>query len=639
MCGIFAASLVKTTQYDFSLALEAIDHRGPDGSGIYWSDDKHCFLGHKRLTIIDLTNNGSQPISDSLDRFALTFNGEIYNYRELKNDLEEKFGKIPWKSETDSEVIIEGVSRVGIEFLESLNGMYSLAIYDKTNRIMHTLRDQIGIKPLFVAQNKDGVFFCSELQGLLAVPGIDKSLRTAFFAEQLAYMYVPEPKTPFVYIQKMVPGLLQSYKDGILLGERKVRFKSKATQIPFKSDKDAILAINKKFSQAVRRQLNADVPVSVMLSGGLDSSAVLHFAHEHGASLQTCYTISTSSSDNQYDAQSDDLKYAKVVSRRYDADLDIIHAQEKLIDQLPRLIPYMGDGFCDPAAINTFLISQRAREDGVKVLLSGQGADEYLGGYRRYIAEYAFSRIPKTFLRIASRLHKILPESIPGKLNAFSRRVKKVLYLAGLPEVERLRSMYTWTQPHVIDDLLGAGASKKIESSFDQSFNSSLKNNPSRVEAMMDLDRSYDLLSLNLCYSDRMSMAAGVELRVPFLDLEFLETVNCVSENMKIKKGIGKYVLKKAMETKLPDNVIYRSKAGFSLPIRSWMRSSSELMDHYLCEDRLKHQGIFSHKLVNEMRSSLSNNSVDHSYTLFILLFQQIWLDHFAPEISLPKGR
>ena len=117
MCGIFAASLVKTTQYDFSLALEAIDHRGPDGSGIYWSDDKHCFLGHKRLTIIDLTNNGSQPISDSLDRFALTFNGEIYNYRELKNDLEEKFGKIHWKSETDSEVIIEGVSRVGIEFL------------------------------------------------------------------------------------------------------------------------------------------------------------------------------------------------------------------------------------------------------------------------------------------------------------------------------------------------------------------------------------------------------------------------------------------------------------------------------------------------------------------------------------------
>lgn len=635
MCGIFAASLSKSDGYDFTHIVEKLNHRGPDDTGHFWSNERDCYLAHKRLTIIDLSTNGRQPLFDQSGKFSLVFNGEIYNYKELKIDLEQSYGPINWQSETDSEVIIEGFAREGVRFLENLNGMYSLIIYDEINSLFYVLRDPIGIKPLFYASNSDGIFFSSEIKPLLEVSGIEKTLRLDSFADQLAYMYVPEPFTLFENIQKLPPGNLRIYQSSKLIEQRQISYKRIDKLRSFTSEPEAIKGIHDEFSNAVARQLRADVPVSVMLSGGLDSSAVVCAASEHGANFGESYTISMSDQDGKFDGQSDDLFYAKIVADKYDLDLDVTEASKSLLNELPRLMPFMGDGFCDPAAINTFLICSKARSKGIKVLLSGQGADEYLGGYRRYIAEQALEKIPLIFLKVLSFIGRLIPETFPGRFNTSYRRIKRLMSLAGQSPGDRIRAMYTWTSPSDIQRILGEGFDKTSSLEFKKLFDNSRLGSQSTIEAMMKVDRHYDLLSLNLCYTDRMSMAAGVEVRVPFLDLEFLQTVNRTPSSMKIKNRIGKYIFKKAMEKKLPKEVIYREKAGFSLPLRSWMRESSDMVEHYLNKDRLKHQGIFNPSVVNELLLKNLNGEGDYSYTLFILLCQQIWIDEFVSGYTL----
>lgn len=635
MCGIFAASLSKPDGYDFTHIIQKLNHRGPDDTGHFWSSERDCYLAHKRLTIIDLTTNGRQPLFDQSGNFSLVFNGEIYNYNELKIDLERSHGSINWQSETDSEVIIEGFAREGVKFLENLNGMYSLVIYDDINSLFYVVRDPIGIKPLFYASNSDGIFFSSEIKPLLEVSGIEKTLRLESFADQLAYMYVPEPFTLFENIQKLPPGNLRVYQSSNLIEQRQITYKNINKLGSFASELEAIKGIQDEFSNAVARQLRADVPVSVMLSGGLDSSAVVCTASKHGANFGDSYTISMSDQDGKFDGQSDDLLYAKMIADQYDLDLDVTEVKKSLLNELPKLMPFMGDGFCDPAAINTFLICDKARSKGIKVLLSGQGADEYLGGYRRYIAEQALDKIPSIFLKFLSFIGSLIPETFPGRFNASYRRIKRLMSLAGKSPRDRIRAMYTWTSPSDIQRILGEDFDKTSSSEFNKLFDNSRLGSQSTVEAMMKVDRHYDLLSLNLCYTDRMSMAAGVEVRVPFLDLEFLQTVNRIPSSMKIKSRIGKYIFKKAMENNLSKEIIYREKAGFSLPLRSWMRESSDMIEYYLNEERLKRQGIFSSVIVNEFLFKNLNGEADHSYTLFVLLCQQIWLDEFVPGFTL----
>lgn len=623
MCGIFLASSSCGSSFPVSDILQTIRHRGPDDSGVFVSADQSCYLGHVRLSILDLSQSGHQPMADVSARFVISYNGEIYNYAELKTYIANKYSDVSWKSSTDTEVIIEGFAREGVDFLSRLNGIFALGIFDRLENSLHVLRDPLGIKPLFFTEQNGGVIFCSELKGLLAIPAMRRTLRVQSLADQVAFMYVPEPHTLYVEFEKFEPGVCSSYVAGQHVSSVRV-FEHLDSPIKFFSEEDVVGRFSEAFSRAVDRQLVADVPMSLMLSGGLDSSAVASEAVRSGGNIKDAYTISFSARDRANDRQSDDLSFAKLMASRLGLKLNVIEAREDFISMLPELAVFMEDGISDPAAINTYIICKAARQSGVKVMLNGQGADEFLGGYRRYSAERMLGALPGSVRSLSRLAGRALPNHIPGRMNAVNRRLKKLLTLGGQEQDERMLGMYTWGARDRIANLFVDNA--KISVGHDLLGRMQAMGNQDVIKNMMKLDQRYDLMSLNLAYTDRMSMASGVEARVPFLDFDLVRVMNSIPSSVKMKKGIPKYVLKKAMERRLPHEVIYREKAGFGLPLRSWMRSGNEMMRYYFDEARINKQGIFN---ASELRQLQNENlaGVDHSSVLFSLLCIQVWLD------------
>ncbi len=587
------------------------------------ASDGSCHMGHARLSILDLSSSGHQPMVDASGRFVISYNGEIYNYLDLKAYIDERHGPVQWKSSTDTEIIIEGFAREGIEFLSRLNGIFALGIFDTHSNTLHVLRDPLGIKPLFLTRQNGSFLFCSELKGLLAIPSLRRTMRMQSLADQVAFMYVPEPHTLYEEFEKFEPGVCRSYVAGRHVLDTRV-FDHLDSAIAFSSEEEIVSRFSEAFARAVDRQLVADVPMSLMLSGGLDSSAVAEQAVRSGGNIRDAYTIAFSEQDRRNDRQSDDLSFARLMASRLGLALHVIEAKPDFIAMLPELVAFLEDGISDPAAINTYLICKAARSSGVKVMLNGQGADEFLGGYRRYSAERMLGALPgpvRSLSRLASRA---LPHHVPGRLNAVNRRMKKLLALGGQQRSERMLGMYTW------------GASDRIASLFLDPGNIAVgadllervraMRNHDVIDQMMKIDQKYDLMSLNLAYTDRMSMACGVEARVPFLDFELVRLMNSIPSGIKMKKGIPKYVLKKAMEPFLPREVIYREKAGFGLPLRAWMRSGSDMTRFYLDETRIRQQGIFNVAALRQLQDE-NRKGVDHSSVLFSLLCIQVRLE------------
>jgi len=563
-------------------------------------------------------------MTDASARFVISYNGEVYNYRDLKRYLVERHGSIAWKSDTDTEVIVEGFAREGVDFLNLLNGIFALAIYDAETRLLHVLRDPLGIKPLFVTRQLGATFFCSELKGLLAIPGLARTLREESLADQLAFMYVPEPNTLYREFEKVEPGVCLSYREGERISAQPL-FDHLREPLEFSSEGDAIERLRAAFSTAVRRQLVADVPVSLFLSGGLDSSAVAQEAVRSGANIKDAYTIAFSDADRERDEQSDDLRYARIMAERLGLELRVVPATEDFIDILPKLMPFMEDGFTDPAAINTYVISSGARCAGNKVMLSGQGADEYLGGYRRYLAEAMLCRLPGWSRPALANALSFASLGLSKLGDGARRRLSRLARLVEQSAEARLVAMYTWTDAATIQELLPApevwSGAAALQATFD------CFAGEETLAALMKMDQRYDLMSLNLCYTDRMSMATGVEARVPFLDFELVRIMNALPVGLKVKGWQGKYVLKKAMEPLLPREIIYREKAGFGLPIRAWLRNNPAMMNMYLDEKRLERQGLFRSAAVRRLLVEQLSGHADHAYTLFTLLCQQVWLD------------
>jgi asparagine synthase (glutamine-hydrolysing) len=569
-------------------------------------------------------------MEDCSGNFVISFNGEIYNFRELKRDLEARYGPIPWRSETDTEVVVEGFAREGRIFLNRLNGMFALAIFDKASGVLHVLRDPLGIKPLFVTHQGGAVFFCSELKGLLVFPELRRTLRLQSVAEQLSFMYVPEPATLFWEFAKLEPGVCVSYREGRQVASIKL-FSWLEEPLRFASDEEALDAFYQGVQLAIARQLVADAPLSLMLSGGLDSSAVALEGVRHGGNVRDAYTIAISETDRVLDRQSDDLRYARRLAAQLGIELHVIDASPGFMELLPSLGPFLEDGIGDPSAINTYIISRAAARNGVKVLLTGQGADEFLGGYRRYRAAQILARVPQLLrspMRLAARG---IPPSVPGPLNALARRARRFATLASLPRDQRLVGLYTWCDSASLRALFKKGdLLAPVGQDLLRLFDSLTELDD--LEAMMRVDQHFDLRSLNLTYTDRFSMAAGVEARVPFLDFELVRIMNSLPSGLKIRGSVAKYPLKRAMERQLPSEIIHREKTGFGLPIRAWMRRPSALVEYYLDRCRIERQGIFDAEAVDRMRLQHVSGAADHAHVLFSLLCFQVWVDIAKPD-------
>lgn len=625
MCGILV-SIKNNGNIDkdkFAQALRFIDHRGPDSHGSYFNEEGNLAIGHTRLSILDLSTAGAQPMTSFQGRYVICYNGEVYNYQTLKKDITEKYGFNEWSGNSDTEVILQGVEFEGVKFLNKLNGDFAIVIYDKQTKIIYALRDPVGKKPLFYSVSSGEISFCSEISGIVATGVVTRSLDTNALAEQLSFMYVTEPNTLYSSIKKFKPGILYTFKETECVEEISLFEDLKPpVQILENPEND----LRRLILESVERQVVSDVPVGLFLSGGLDSSIVAAALKETGKTIHSAYTISLNQADLKKDGQSDDLYYAKKVAELYGIKLKVVDAKRDFLSDLPNLIQYMEDGFTDPAALNTYILSSFAKNDGVSVVLTGQGADEYLGGYRRYLVGIKSLGGNDGLRKIISLLLSCTPVNILPLPEKIKRRINRVKILLKGSRAERLFGLYSWTSQDAVNQILSdkvSSSQEKLYKLFDQYSDREI------LDALMLVDHQYDLLSLNLTYTDRMSMAAGVEARVPLLDHELIRFYNQTPSAEKVKNMSSKHILKKAAEGLLPNEIIYREKAGFGLPLRAWLKGENEALNHYLDNKRIERQGIFNPSKVKQIKLEQESGKVDWSYTIMTLLCQQMLIDKF----------
>ena len=614
MCGIqFSYSTYSRKELDSGL--HSIEHRGPDNLGM--KEFGHVCIGHVRLSILDLSSAGNQPYVDRSGIYYMTYNGEIYNYLELKDYLTKKYN-IVWESRSDTEVLLEGYVREGESFLAKLNGIFSFVIFNRMTNEYVALRDPLGVKPLYCYNIGHEVILASELKQIESLAKKNLTIRTESFIELSMFLYVPEPNTIYNEVSKVEPGYIYKFKGGFLKGKTYL-YESLSESVEINNFDEACDKFEALFDGAVKRQMISDVPVSLFLSGGLDSSAILDSAYRQGHKLHSAYTISFSNTDRKLDYQSNDLNYAKIVANRYNINLKEIQADKSFLSFLPEIIQYFDSSFADPAAINTYLIAKEASRNGVKVMLSGQGPDEYLGGYRRHIAFSGFDRLPKLAKPALSRL-KYLPVFGSGKIRPLTRRLKRLGDLAASSPEEQYRKAYTWTDKETLNQVF-----KQKEISDLRFFQHD--GSKSLLQNSLDIEKRLDLLSLNLTYNDRMTMACGVESRVPFLDFELVKFMNSLPEDYLVSGSSGKHILKKVMTGRLDQRIINRSKAGFALPIRSWLANDDTgMMDEIFSHRNFIDLGIMDRKQIEKLRENHNKGFVDHSYLLFSLLIQQLIL-------------
>jgi asparagine synthase (glutamine-hydrolysing) len=658
MCGIAGF----TGEYPEALLprmAASIAHRGPDGDGTLHlcpSFAAPVGFAHRRLSIIDLSAAGRQPMTVSCEacgcphdaaaaeRLWLTYNGEIYNFRELRAELESRGHS--FHSTTDSEVLLHLFAEHGPALLGRLNGIYAFALYDGRPRGRHAdvragdvllARDGLGVKPLYYAPLSGGVLFASELKALLQSRDVPRDLDLTALDLYLTYVWAPAPFTMLRAVRKLPPG------GALLLRGGRIAREWQHWDVAYgeRSGDDAPsirAALVEHLGEAVRRQLVADVPVGAFLSGGLDSSAVVAMARRAAPDRDLpCYSMSFPGA-RHVDGNPQDLPYARRVAAHLNVELREVEADAEMFRQLDRMLYLLDEPQADAAPINALLIAERARADGVPVLLSGAGGDDILTGYRRHVPiafESAWRWLPEPVLHavgaaarraahggalMQSRHVRRFVKAGSGADLAGDRRL--VHYLAWNDSVMRAR-LYT---PGVRTALDGVDADAPLLRSLDR-----LNGEHDAINRMLYLETKHFLADHNLNYTDRMGMAHGVEVRVPFLDPELVQFAARIPPALKQRGRIGKAVLKEAMLPYLPRDVIYRPKTGFGAPLRHWLRNELKpVLEETLSAERLRRRSLFDPAAVQRLIELDRAGRVDGVYTIFALLCIERWLAIFV---------
>lgn len=624
MCGIAGTFLWSHGGPLTERLVDIIAHRGPDGTGhyVHAAGPGEVHLGHRRLSIIDLSPTGAQPMIR--DGLALIYNGELYNYPELRAELESS--GVRFRGSSDTEVLLEAWRRWGMQSLPRLRGMFAFAIFNERTGELILARDQLGIKPLFFLRRGDGLVFCSELKALAMTLGSALRIDDAALVASLLYYWVPDSRCAFQGVEKLRPGTwLRCLPDGRLErgGFWSIRdIAEQAAGLPA-PDLAAII------TDSTRRHLLADVPVATFLSGGLDSSFLTALAARHQAGL-SAYTIGFRPQDARFEAMPDDLHYARRVAERFGVELHEIEIAPEVLDLLPRIVHHLDEPIGDPAAINTFLICSAARERGVKVLLSGMGADELFGGYRKHLANVfavkyrgmpAALRVP---LRCALTL---LPVAGSRRGYRSVRFAKRFLSFAELPEEMAFRRSYTMYDRLELMDLVNPDMAGVVDEVLTEHANVySDQSLGDFVNRMCLADARMFLPGLNLAYTDRASMAASTEVRVPFVDVEVLQAAFSIPGHRKIVGRQGKAALKEAALPVLPKEIVYRPKGLFSAPLRAWIsRDLAPLIREVVHDGQLVSSGILQRDALQRLVAEDSSGRQDRSKHLWHILTLEYW--------------
>ena len=622
MCGIagfsghFPASFLER-------ANRAQAHRGPDGEGVWFDAAAGAGLAHRRLSIIDLSAAGAQPMASDGGAAVLVFNGEIYNFRALRAELEAAGQH--FRGHSDTEVLLRLYLAEGEGMLARLDGIFAFALWDGRRRSLLLARDGLGVKPLYYAATPAGVAFASEIKALSQAPEVGRTLDPAALRHYLGLLWCPAPRTLLREVKKLEPGQAMWLREGQI--ERQWRF----YELPFRQPvlplaaADAAAQVREALRLAVSRQMVADVPVGAFLSGGLDSSAVVAFARDCTDARLQCFSIELDGEDARREGMAADLPYARAVAKHLDVDLHTLRVGPEMADGLGDMLYHLDEPQADPAPLNALLIARLAREHGIKVLLSGAGGDDIFTGYRRHRAlelERHWAWLPRGLragLAAGARHCPARPAAL--------RRLGKAFQYADLDGDARLASYFNWLAPDSVEGLLAPDlrAAGRGENPLAGSL-AALPAETAAINKMLYLECRHFLADHNLNYTDKMGMAAGVEVRVPLLDRDLVALAARLPVAYKQRRAEGKWIFKQAMEGILPREVIYRPKTGFGAPLRAWLHGPLQpLLGDLIGADSLRRRGWFDAVAVARLREADRQGRVDASYPLFAVLCVELW--------------
>ena len=631
MCGIVGIWGLRS-EAAISAMVKSVRHRGPDDNGRRIFSDPEVSLGHARLSIIDLSKEGHQPMANEDDSIWITFNGEIYNFQELRDILVSKGHT--FRSKTDSEVLVHGFEEWGEDLFAKLNGIFAVAILDIRKRKIHLARDRFGVKPLYICEIGSKVLFASEIKAILAFKEVPREVNEEALLAMTNYRYCPEPLTLFRGIRKLPPGNILSLGEG---GKREQkRFYRLEFEEPVRAESVSFEAetLRGHLAAAVQRQMIADVEVGFFLSGGIDSSALVALAKRQNPDKQfRSFTIGFREEDHKGEGQPDDLVYARKVAEMFGCDHQEIILDPKIVESLPKVVWQMDEPIADPAAISSILICEEAKRQGVKVLLSGQGGDEVFCGYPWHLGAHLASRYRKVPMSIRALIETIglnLPAAGVGALTGPSRRLRKFLQSASGSFEDSILGFLSYAREEDLQGLFGEeGLSRASRRGQPHVLHRRLLEESAEfddINRLLYLDFGTFLPSLNLTYTDKTSMAHGVEVRVPLIDNEIVDYMAKRDPRLKLNGRSRKYLLKKCLEKDLPRDVLYRKKGGFGAPIRSWVRRDlREMIGDLLCKERIHMRGFFDPNYVQKILKENQNGRMDHSYLIYFLLSFEIW--------------
>lgn len=643
MCGI--AGLISLAPEQRTRAmLQTIEHRGRDDEGVWTSEaiddsDRRLCLGHRRLAIIDTSRAGHQPMLSADGRYAITFGGEIYNYCELREQLISKGHA--FRTKTDTEVLLAAFVEWGPGCLSRLNGMFHFAVWDKQERTLTLARDHVGIKPLYYAYvpakaGQAGSFiFASEVKAILATGLVEAALDPEALNQFLTFLWAPDPNTLFRGIKTLAPAhALTFHEDEIKLNEWwDVSF---AEIEEGRSEAWWQEQVLETLDSVVRMEMVADVPLGSFLSGGIDSSGIVAMMKRHSNGRRvSSYTVGIESQDLRYDIIPDDVEWARRVNQHLDTDYHEIMLQPAVAELLPKLVYHMDEPAID-MAIPSYLISCAARET-LRVMLSGMGGDEVFAGYPRQLAMKlagAFDPVPTMLRRpLMKTLERALPGGLPGRLTAPLRNAKKFARSAGLDFEERYLGYGTYftdeaKQQLYSDDLREATRGLDAYAAHRRYFARVRETAP--LNRLLYVDLKTFLPCLNLITTDKTSMAANLEVRVPFLNRKMIEFAARMPPELKLRGFKRKYILKRALEKVLPRDVVWRKKAGFGAPIRSWLRGPLRpLVDDLLSAEVVARRGLFRPQQVKRLIDRNLSGREDLNLQIFQLLNLELWQRQF----------
>lgn len=642
MCGIVGVISSKPNMVSEKKLIEmtsTLAHRGPDGSGHWISPDQMIGFGHRRLAVVDLSELGAQPMMSHSGRYAMTYNGEIYNFLSLRKELENL--SHTFAGDSDSEVILAACEEWGFQTtLERLNGMFVIAIWDKKNSELLLARDRVGIKPVYYSSNGGEFTFASELRPLVfwrgEVPPISNQGLTEFFR----LGYVPSPLSIFDGIHKLEPGQYLVFKDGEIRTKKRYwslnDIAARGSENQFESQDEAVKALEEQLDQSVSSQMVSDVPLGAFLSGGIDSSTVVSVMQK--LSTRPVKTFSIGFDDESYN----EAKHAARISKHLGTDHHELYVSEQQsLDVVPSLAEIYDEPFADVSQIPTSIVSKLAREH-VTVALSGDGGDELFAGYNRYVFTSRFwnriRKLPRPLRQIAGNVLSFPSEqkwdALIKSINAISpnrmamaqpgQKIHKAAAALPSKNLQNLHSVLTskWTNPHHILNETHISDNEL----FLENFSENTAFPPAIQQTLWD-SQTYmvdDILSK----VDRASMNVGLEARVPLLDHEMVEFAWRVPLSMKIKGDTNKWVLRKALEKHVPREMFERPKMGFAVPIDNWLRG--ELKDwavNYIDPERVDREGYLNSDEIQRVWKSHQNGKLEAGSSLWTVLIFQQWLE------------